>query len=54
MRECNVLIEKPIAASLDEAEQLVNLAEKHQCILQVGHLERFNPAIRALALLQAV
>jgi len=44
----DVLVEKPIAASLEEAEQLVNLAEKHQRILQVGHLERFNPAVMAV------
>ena len=44
----DVLIEKPIAASLDEAEQIINLAEKQQRILQVGHLERFNPAIMAV------
>jgi len=44
----DVLVEKPIAASLEEAEQLISLAEKHQRILQVGHLERFNPAVMAL------
>lgn len=44
----DVLVEKPIAASLEEADQLINLAEKHQRILQVGHLERFNPAIIAV------
>ncbi len=44
----DVLVEKPIAASLDEAKQLINLAKKHQRILQVGHLERFNPAVTAV------
>ena len=44
----DVLVEKPIAASLDEAEQLINLAGKHQRVLQVGHLERFNPAVMAV------
>lgn len=39
------LVEKPIAASLDEADGLIALAEKHGRILQVGHLERFNPAV---------
>ena len=43
----DVLIEKPLAATLAEAEQLVALAAKHQRIAQVGHLERFNPAVRA-------
>ncbi len=44
----DVLVEKPLAANLDEAKDLVNLAESRNCILQVGHLERFNPAIRRL------
>jgi len=44
----DVLIEKPITASLDEAEALIELAEENGCIIQVGHLERFNPAVVAL------
>lgn len=40
----DVLVEKPIAASLAEAEQLVDLADSHNVILQVGHIERYNPA----------
>ncbi len=44
----DVLIEKPIAASLTEAEQLIALAARQQRILQVGHLERFNPAVLAV------
>ncbi len=43
----DVLIEKPLAATLDEADELVNLAAAHKRIAQVGHLERFNPAVRA-------
>ncbi|MGH9495907.1 MAG: Gfo/Idh/MocA family oxidoreductase [Candidatus Sulfotelmatobacter sp.] len=43
----DVLIEKPIAATLDEANELVKLATKHKRVAQVGHLERFNPAVRA-------
>jgi predicted dehydrogenase len=43
----DVLIEKPLAATLGEADELVALAAKHKRIAQVGHLERFNPAIRA-------
>src|SRR5438309_3907318 len=43
----DVLIEKPLAASLDEADQLIRLAQRLGRIAQVGHLERFNPAIRA-------
>jgi predicted dehydrogenase len=43
----DVLIEKPLAASLAEADELVELAATHKRIAQVGHLERFNPAVRA-------
>jgi virulence factor len=45
----HILIEKPIAADLVEAESLVNLAAETGCILQVGHIERFNPAFRELS-----
>ncbi|MFQ5682091.1 MAG: Gfo/Idh/MocA family oxidoreductase [Candidatus Binatia bacterium] len=44
----DVLIEKPIAVTLGEGEQLVRLAREKNLVLQVGHLERFNPAIRRL------
>jgi len=43
----HVLLEKPIAATVAEAEKLVSLAEDKQLILQIGHLERFNPAFVA-------
>ncbi len=43
----DVLIEKPLAASLAEADELVDLAQSHGRVVQVGHLERFNPAVRA-------
>jgi predicted dehydrogenase len=43
----DVLIEKPVAATLREADELVRLAQKHKRVAQVGHLERFNPAVRA-------
>jgi predicted dehydrogenase len=42
-----VLIEKPVAASLAEAEELIARAQRLGRIAQVGHLERFNPAVRA-------
>lgn len=45
----HVLIEKPIAASIAEAESLVNMAAECQRILQVGHIERFNPAFQELS-----
>ncbi|WP_347339523.1 Gfo/Idh/MocA family oxidoreductase, partial [Planktothrix sp. FACHB-1355] len=44
----HVLIEKPIAASIAEAESLVNAAAESGRILQVGHIERFNPAFQEL------
>jgi len=44
----DVLVEKPIAASLAEADALIALASLHQRILQIGHLERFNPAVLAV------
>ncbi|NOG52728.1 MAG: Gfo/Idh/MocA family oxidoreductase [Planctomycetes bacterium] len=43
------LIEKPLASSVDEAAQLAELAATHNATLQVGHIERFNPAVRALS-----
>ena len=43
----DVLIEKPLAPSLTEADELVKLAAEKGRIAQVGHLERFNPAVRA-------
>ncbi|HID12117.1 MAG TPA: Gfo/Idh/MocA family oxidoreductase [Candidatus Latescibacteria bacterium] len=42
------LIEKPLAASVEEARELVKLAESLDVPLMVGHIERFNPAVRAL------
>src|ERR1700733_14100397 len=44
----HVLVEKPLSESLHEAQELVALAHKHQVILQVGHIERFNPVMRHL------
>jgi len=43
----DVLIEKPLAATLSEADELVHVAIEHKRVAQVGHLERFNPAVRA-------
>ncbi len=44
----DLLIEKPLAATLAEADEMVSLAKQHGRIVQVGHLERFNPAVRAV------
>jgi predicted dehydrogenase len=43
----DVLVEKPIAVSVAEADRLIDAAKRHGRILQVGHLERFNPAVIA-------
>ena len=45
----DVLVEKPIAASLAEADELIGLAQSLGRVGQAGHLERFNPAVRAAA-----
>jgi predicted dehydrogenase len=44
----HLLIEKPITSTLQQADALINLARKRSCLIQVGHLERFNPAVAAL------
>ena len=45
----DVMVEKPIAHTLEAARALVDTAARHNRILQIGHLERFNPAVIALA-----
>ena len=45
---CNVLVEKPIAATLEQACELRDLANRLGLVLTVGHIERFNPAIMEL------
>ena len=44
----DLLVEKPLAATCAQADELIALAEKNQRILQPGHLERFNPAVLAV------
>ena len=46
---CDVMIEKPITATAAEARDLIDLARKRNRIIQVGHVERYNPAIVAVA-----
>ena len=48
-RGVHVLVEKPIASTLDEARELVSVSERSEAVLQVGHIERFGPAMRAAA-----
>ncbi|RLB93202.1 MAG: gfo/Idh/MocA family oxidoreductase [Deltaproteobacteria bacterium] len=47
--DVDVLIEKPITKTIDEADALIELARSRGRILQVGHLERFNPAVVAMS-----
>ena len=47
-RGCHLLIEKPICASLEEAEQVLAAARQHGCLVQVGHVEHFNPVMTFL------
>lgn len=47
-RSIPLLIEKPLAATPTEADELVALAKQHHTLLQVGHIERFNPAFEEL------
>jgi predicted dehydrogenase len=46
--DVDLLIEKPITSQLEQADDLLQMAERRGCIIQVGHLERFNPAVVAL------
>ena len=48
----HVFIEKPITTNVDEADHIIKLAEKNSTIIQVGHIERFNPALLALSNLE--
>ena len=46
---CDVMIEKPITSTLDEAKRLIEVAREQGRLIQVGHVERYNPAIVACA-----
>src|SRR4030095_2660972 len=46
--DINVFIEKPVTSTLDEAKELIKLSGKHEVKIQVGHVERFNPALTSL------
>jgi predicted dehydrogenase len=46
-RGIHAMIEKPLAATLEQADEMLRLAKEHGAILQTGHVERFNRAIRA-------
>ena len=42
---CHIFMEKPITISVNTAQELINIAEKNSLLIQVGHIERFNPAL---------
>ncbi|MCL4460472.1 MAG: Gfo/Idh/MocA family oxidoreductase [Nitrospirae bacterium] len=44
----HVFLEKPIADTLENGQQILNLAKKHNVLLQIGHIERFNPGLEAI------
>ena len=46
--DVHVLIEKPITNTVDEAQELIDIADSKNLTLQVGHIERFNPVVRAV------
>ncbi|HEY8165557.1 MAG TPA: Gfo/Idh/MocA family oxidoreductase [Gemmatimonadaceae bacterium] len=43
----HTFIEKPITATIDEADELLDIADRNGCMVQIGHVERFNRAVRA-------
>ncbi len=45
---CHILLEKPVTQTVAEAERLIEMAHARKLVFQVGHLERFNPALMAL------
>lgn len=47
-RGMDVLVEKPLAPTIDDATAIAETATEHEAILQVGHIERFNPAVQVL------
>jgi len=47
-RGVHVLLEKPMTTTLEEADELIRIARKAGAVLQVGHLERFNPVLQVL------
>ncbi|MBI2151831.1 Gfo/Idh/MocA family oxidoreductase [Candidatus Woesearchaeota archaeon] len=47
-RGINILIEKPIAGTVEDAQEIIDVAKEKNLLLQVGHIERFNPAVQKL------
>ena len=44
----HVLLEKPITSTVEQAQELIDIAAQKSCVLQIGHIERFNPAVLAM------
>ncbi|MFK7794423.1 MAG: Gfo/Idh/MocA family protein [Gammaproteobacteria bacterium] len=44
----HVLLEKPMTSTTEQAKELIKIANDHGCILQIGHIERFNPTVLAM------
>lgn len=44
----HVLLEKPITSTVEQAQELISIAAQNNCVLQIGHIERFNPAVLAM------
>ncbi len=44
----HVLLEKPMTSTIEQGQELIELAQNNQCILQIGHIERFNPTVLAM------
>ncbi len=44
----HIFVEKPFTVSIEEADQIIELCKKHKRILQIGHIERFNPALTSI------
>jgi predicted dehydrogenase len=44
----HVLLEKPMTVTLGEADELISIADSRGCVLQIGHIERFNPAVTVI------
>ena len=44
----HVLLEKPMTSTIEQGQELIKIAKENQCILQIGHIERFNPTVLAM------
>ena len=44
----HVLLEKPMTSTVDQAQELISIAKQNNCLLQIGHIERFNPTVLAM------